>query len=121
MKAFFESDDFVSAFFHAVQTGELECAFVGFRSAVTEKGFAETSSAKHFGEVALRFHEPGVGHVDQLGGLVLNGLCDSRRTMSQDVAAPARKQIEVTFSFGVPAVLPFASNQADRVPGCSSE
>ena len=113
----FESDDFVPAFFHAVQTGELERALVGFRSAVTEKGFAETSSAKHFGEVALRFHEPGVRHVDQFGGLFLDGLCDLRRTMSQNVAAPAWEQIEVALSFGVPAMLSFTSNKADRVPG----
>ena len=56
------------------------------------------------------------GHVNQLPNLVADGIHDARRAMSQKVAAPARKKVEIPVTLGVPDPRPFAPHQTDRVP-----
>src|SRR5262249_7390446 len=57
----------------------------------------------------------GVGHVDELADLVADGLDDAGRAVAEQVAAPAREEIEVAVALGVPYKGAFAAHQADRV------
>ena len=61
------------------------------------------------------FDVPGVGHVDELGDLLLHRLDDARRTVAEQVAAPAGEEVEVAVALGVPDVRAFAAHQAHRI------
>ena len=100
-----------------MQPGELDRRFVRFRARVAEERLAaEAPLGKHLGPAALGFGVPGVGHVDQLGHLLLHRLDDSRRTVAQQIAAPAGEEVEIPPALVVPDVRPLAADERHREP-----
>ena len=51
--------------------------------------------------------------------LLAHRLDDARRTVAEQVAAPAGEEVEVAVALGVPDVRPLAAHQADRDSACS--
>ena len=99
-----------------IGTGQLDGGLVGFGSRVAEEGFtAKTSFGKCLGELALGFHIPGVGHMDQGFDLFGDGLNHARRAVADEVAAPAREEVHISTAFSVPYQRAFASNQTDWI------
>ena len=97
--------------------GQLDRRLVGLGAAVAEEALAaERPLGECLGERSLGFHVPGIGHVDQLPDLVANRLDDPGRAMAEQVAAPAREEVEVAVPFGIPDPRAFAPDQTDRVP-----
>ena len=116
VKAALKRDDLV-ALLGRVQPGQLDRRFVRFRARVAEERLAaEAPLGEHLGPAALRFGVPGVGHVDQLGHLLLHRLDDPRRTVAQQVAAPAGKEVEIPPALVVPHVRPLAAHERHREP-----
>ena len=109
-------DDLVTARL-AVEPGELDGRLVRLRAAVAEEALAAPAGAlaERLGEFALGFRVPGVGHVDQLADLLPHRLDDARRTVAEQVAAPAGEEVEVAIALVVPDVRAFAAHQADRI------
>ena len=115
MEAVDAADDLVAAIGFAVQPGHLDGRLDRFGAAVAEEAFAVEPAVRSLSALAkqaLRLGVPGVGHVNQLGHLLLDRLDHSRRTVAEQVAAPARKEIEIAASLGVPHVRFFAAYQA---------
>ncbi len=114
VEAALEGNDLVTLL-GRVQPGELDGRLVGLGAGVAEERLAaETSLRQGLGPLALQFRVPGVGHVDQLAQLLADGLDHRRRAMSQQVAAPAVKQVEVAVPFRIPHVRSLAPHQGDR-------
>ncbi len=108
VEAALEGDDLV-ALLGRVQPGELDGRLVGLGARVAEERLAaETPLRQRLGPQALQFGVPGVGHVDQLAQLLADGLDHRRRTMAQQIAAPAAEQVEIAVPLGVPDVRSFA-------------
>src|SRR5262249_46329306 len=75
----------------------------------------ERPLGERLGERPLGFHVPGVRHVDELPHLVADRLDHARGAMAEEVAAPAREEVEVAVPLGVPDERAFPPDQADRV------
>ena len=73
-------------------------------------------SESSLGPAALRLGVPGVGHVDQLGHLLLHRLDHARRTVPQQIAAPAREEVEILPPLVVPDMRPLTAHQRHREP-----
>ena len=111
-----EGDDFVAAA-RRMEPGELDRGFVRFRAGVAEERLAaEASFGEQLRPAALHFGVPRVGDVDQRGDLLLDGFDDSRRTMAEQIAAPAGKEIEISPPLIVPDVGAFAADERHREP-----
>jgi hypothetical protein len=110
-----ERDDLVT-FGRRMQPCQLDRRLVRFGSRIAEEGLSvETPLAQHLRPTALRFHVPGVGHVDQRRHLLLHRLDHRRRAMPQQIAAPAGEQVQVPIALAVPHVGTFATHQVDRI------
>ena len=82
---------------------QLDGGLVGLGPAVAEEALAaERPLGQRLGERALGLHVPGIRHVDQLADLVADRLDDARRAVTQQVAAPPRKEVEIPVALGVP-------------------
>ena len=99
-----------------MEPDEFNGGFVGFGTAVAEKNFsAETAFGQKFCPGALQFCVPGVGNVNQLGDLLLDGFDNRFGTVSVESAAPAGKEVDVSFSFGIPDFGVYAAYQCHRI------
>ncbi len=110
-----ETDDAVTTRLGSVQPHQLQRPLDRLGSTVAEKGLAESTRTQRFSKIALRLGVPGVGNVDQPRHLLLDRGDDPRRTVAQDVAAPAREQVQVPSPLGIPHYRSLAAYQADRV------
>ena len=100
----------------SISPGELDRGFVRLGSAIAKECLAaKRSPRQRLGERPLRFHVPRVGNVDQLANLFANSLDDPRRAMPQEVATPARKEVEIALTLGVPNPRALAPDEANRV------
>jgi len=91
VKAFFGCNEFIFAP-GGVLSGQFECGFVGFGTAVAEKAFsAEGAFGEEFGQLPLGQCVKGVVHVNQLGGLLLDGFYDAGMAMADAADGPAGK------------------------------
>ena len=114
VKAAGKSDDFVFAL--AVQAGQFDGGFVGLGAAVAEEGLpAEAPLREQPGPFPLHVHVPGVRHMNQRGDLLLHRPHHMRRAMSQQVAPPAGKEIQVAVPLAVPNERALAADEIDRI------
>ena len=98
-----ERDDLVAMLGRAVQADQLDRRLVGLGAGVAEERLpAEAPFRKRLGPKPLQLGVPGVGDVDQLAQLIADGLDHRGRAMTQQVAAPAGKQIEIAIPLVVP-------------------
>ncbi len=106
--------DLEPASFVAENPCQLDGGLVGFRAAVAEEALAaEGPLRKRLGQLPLGLHVPGVGHVDQAADLLADRLDDPGRAVAQQVASPARKEVEVPVPFGVPDPRSLTAHEAD--------
>ena len=73
-------------------------------------------SRQQLGPSTLSFRMPRIGHVNQLGRLLLNRFHNPRRTMAQQVAAPTGKEVQILPALVVPHQRAFAAHEAHREP-----
>src|SRR5262249_21640055 len=101
----------------AVEASKLNRRLDRLRTAVAEEALAAEAAAlaQRLGQPSLSLGVPGVGHVNQLADLVAHRLDDSRRTVAEQVAAPARKEVEVAVTLGIPHPGACAARQANRI------
>ena len=115
VEAVVETDHAVATRLGPVQPHQLQGSLDRLGTAVAEKCLAESAAAQRLGKIALRLGVPGVGDVDQLRDLLFDRFDHSRRTVAQDVAAPAGEQVQVPSPLGIPHTGSLATDQADRV------
>ena len=96
-------DDLVAARL-AVEPGQLDGRLVRLGAAVAEEALAAPAGAlaQRLGQLPLRLGVPGVRHVDQLADLLAHRLDDARRTVAEQVAAPAGEEVEIAVALVVP-------------------
>jgi hypothetical protein len=99
----------------AVQPSQLDRPFIRFRTAVRKERLTEAASTNRLGKITLSFRVPRIRHMDQMFNLLLNRLHHFRWAMTQDVAAPARKQVQVPLPFRIPDRRPFPVDDADGI------
>ena len=98
-----------------VQADEFDRRFVRLGARVAEEGLpTEAPLRERLGPLSLQFHVPSVGNVDQRAQLPADGLDDRFRTVAPEVAAPARKEIQIAVAFAVPNMGSFAPDKVDR-------
>src|SRR5687768_8774835 len=101
MKATFKSNDLIAP--ASMESGQLYGRLIGLGARVTEKGLAtETPLGQHFRPVSLDLHVPGIGCMNQCRDLLLHGPHNTRWAVSDEIAAPTRKEIEVPIPLTVP-------------------
>ena len=111
-----EGDDLV---LHAVgaEANELDRRLVGLGAGIAEERLsAEAPLGEEPGPFPLGLGVPGVGDMDQPRDLLLHCLDDRRRAMAEEVAAPAREEIEILTPLGIPDLRSHAAFEADREP-----
>ena len=119
MKAVFKRDDTVllstARLVRIMQSSKLDRTFVRLGSAVRKKDLTETSRDDRLGKISLGLGVPGVRDMNQVIDLLLDRLHHFRRAMSQNIAAPTRKQIKILLALGIPDVAPFPVNQTHGI------
>src|SRR5262249_21251515 len=117
VKAVEGSNDLVALMLGTIEAGQLDGRLVGLGAAVTEEAFASEVSAlaQFFGQAALRFHVPGIGHMDELADLFAHRGDDARRAVADEIAAPAGEEIDIAVPFRVPDQRALATYQANWV------
>ena len=115
METVFEGDNSESSLSRPVQSCQLDRRLIRFCSAVAEERLTKAASAKELGKSSLLLDVPGVGHMNQRRRLLLNGLHNRRWRIPQDVAAPAREQVQIAFAVRIPNMRPFAAHKCNRV------
>ena len=110
-----KADDAVATGLGPVQSHQFQRPLDRLGPTVAKEGLSKPTSAQRLGKLTLRFGVPGVGNVDQSRHLLLDGSDHPRRTMAQDVAAPAREQVEVPIPLGIPHRRSLTPHQANRV------
>src|SRR5436190_1554078 len=115
MKAAGERDDFV--FLAAeVEPGKLDGRLVRFGPRVAKERLAtEAALAQCLGPESLHLGMPGVGHMNERGHLLLHGPHDGLGTVTEQIAAPAWKEIEIAIPLAVPHVRTLAADQRHRI------
>src|SRR5262249_13847949 len=118
METIKHADDLVTPWL-AVEPGQLDRRFDRLGAAVAEEALPLEAAAfaERLGQQSLCFGVPGVRHVDELAHLFTHRRDDTRRTMAEQVTAPAREEIEVALALGVPDQRTLAAHQADGVAG----
>src|SRR5260221_10094019 len=99
-----EGDDLVALLLGPVEPGELDRRLVRLRPAVAEEALAREvgALAELLGELALGLHVPGVRHMDELPDLLAHCGDDARRAVPDQVAAPAREEVDVPVALRIP-------------------
>ena len=110
-----KADDAVATGLGPVKSHQFQRPLDRLGPAVAEEGLSKPTGAQCLGKLALRLGVPGVGNVDQSRHLLLDRCDHSRRAMAQDVAAPAREQVEVPVPLGIPHRRALTPHQANRV------
>ena len=98
-----------------MQADEFDRRFVRLGAPVAEERLApEAPFRQRRAHSPWSLDIPGVGHVDQRAQLPADSLDDRFRTVAQEVAAPARKEIQIAVAFAVPNMGSFAPDEVDR-------
>src|SRR3954449_5232580 len=99
-----------------MEPGELDGGLVGFGPAVAEKALAaERALRERLGERALGLDVPGVRYVDELSDLLADRVNDPGRAVAEQVAPPAREEVEIAIPFGIPDPRSLAPDQAHGI------
>ena len=77
-------------------------------------------SRQQLGPASLGFRVPRIRHMNQLGRLLLNRFHHPRRTVPQQVAAPAGKEVEILPALVVPHQRAFAAHERSPGTECNS-
>src|SRR5262249_61022849 len=88
----------------AVQSRQLDRRLVRLGAGVTEEALAAPAGAlaQRLCQTPLCLGIPGVRDVDQPADLLAHCLDDARRAVAEQVAAPARQEVEAAVARGLP-------------------
>src|SRR5262245_55422670 len=116
VEAVHHGDDLVPAGF-AVEPSHLNRRFHCFRAAVAETALSAPAGpfAQSLAKFALFLRVPCVRDMDEPADLLADGGYHARRTMPDQVATPAREEIEIAIALGVPDARSLAAHETDGI------